>query len=87
MEFSNWQKVKTQCCNNMTDGCPFHTMTNSDFCGEFVELNTQKAWNGGINPYNMYENCAPATGAALPARFVQDYKFRMKSDVVPPQVS
>ncbi|VDP09668.1 unnamed protein product [Heligmosomoides polygyrus] len=78
---NKWQKVKSQCCKNDTDGCAFHTFNGLDMCSAFVEATTLSAWNGGINPYNMYANCVNTPGAQVSTRFRLEYKARTGNEL------
>ena len=40
---TKWQQAKSQCCNNDTDDCAWHSVSGS-FCREFVESSTNSAW-------------------------------------------
>ncbi|PAV76124.1 hypothetical protein WR25_26417 [Diploscapter pachys] len=72
---TKWQQAKSQCCNNDTDDCAWHSASGS-FCREFVESSTNSAWNSGLNPYNMYADCVN-TGNNIPLRFILDYRARI----------
>uniref|UniRef100_A0A1I8A947 Carboxypeptidase n=1 Tax=Steinernema glaseri TaxID=37863 RepID=A0A1I8A947_9BILA len=71
-----WQKTKKQCCNGAIDGCPFHTFGGFGYCASFAQETAQAAWYSGINPYNMYEDCAGGDGQSvkpIQTRYAADY--------------
>ncbi|CAJ0955719.1 unnamed protein product, partial [Mesorhabditis belari] len=71
-----WQKIQQQCCPNAnTDDCPYHSFTKQDQCGNFVNNAANTAWGGGLNPYNMYQDCT--NQGQIPKRFALDFKKRM----------
>ncbi|KAK6060359.1 serine carboxypeptidase [Cooperia oncophora] len=84
---NKWQKIKSQCCNNDTDGCPFHSFNGLDSCSLFVQVTTLSAWEGGINPYNMYDSCINVPGAEVSKRFRLEYKRRTGKELDVSQLS
>ncbi|KAK6018362.1 serine carboxypeptidase, partial [Ostertagia ostertagi] len=88
-----WQRIKSQCCQNDTDGCPFHSFNGLDTCSLFVETSSLAAWNGGINPYNMYASCVnqpgttPQPGTTVSTRFRLEYKQRTGKELDTSQLS
>ncbi|WKX94954.1 hypothetical protein Q1695_011866 [Nippostrongylus brasiliensis] len=84
---TKWQKIKSQCCHNDTDDCPFHQFNGVDTCSLFVETTSMNAWNGGINPYNMYDNCVNTPGTEVSTRFRLEYKYRTGKELDVSQLS
>lgn len=77
---AKWEHMKTSCCHNDTDACPWHSFSEFSACGEFVEATQQTAWNGGLNPYNMYADCI-STSASF--RFGMEYERRFNKKYTP----
>ncbi|PAV77700.1 hypothetical protein WR25_01129 [Diploscapter pachys] len=71
---TQWQQAKSQCCNNDTDDCPWHTF-DSGFCHDFVRSAVANIWDTGLNPYNMYASCVNAS-LNISARYKAEYFTR-----------
>ncbi|KAK6738122.1 hypothetical protein RB195_020308 [Necator americanus] len=86
---SKWERIKSQCCNNDTDGCPFHSFNGFDTCSLFVQTTTTSAWESGINPYNMYDSCVNVNSAEakVSTRFRLEYKYRTGKELDVSQLS
>uniref|UniRef100_A0A914W4Q2 Carboxypeptidase n=1 Tax=Plectus sambesii TaxID=2011161 RepID=A0A914W4Q2_9BILA len=78
-----WQQAKTQCCNNQIDGCAFHTFTGNGFCPNFANDAQNLAWNSGINPYGLYQDCHTAIRAedAIQTRYHVDLQQRFGKSI------
>lgn len=77
---AKWQHMKASCCHNDTDACPWHSFGEFSSCGEFVEATQQTAWNGGLNPYNMYADCVSYSASF---RFAMEYERRFNKKYTP----
>ncbi|CAB3404007.1 unnamed protein product [Caenorhabditis bovis] len=78
-----WNNIKVSCCHNDTDGCPFHSFSEFSNCGLFVLSVQQTAWNGGLNPYNMYADCV-STGEQK--RLIMEHERRFNKVVTPSEL-
>ncbi|VDD89135.1 unnamed protein product [Enterobius vermicularis] len=54
-----WQKVSKECCNGEIVNCDFFSFDGFGFCPNFVKETSELCWFGGVNPYNMFADCAP----------------------------
>ncbi|XP_077982198.1 lysosomal protective protein-like isoform X2 [Glandiceps talaboti] len=54
---SLWNTLKQTCCANNGTKCDFYNNTNPD-CQPQVEKVTDIVGNSGLNPYNLYADCA-----------------------------
>ncbi|CAJ0581410.1 unnamed protein product, partial [Mesorhabditis spiculigera] len=70
-----WQDIQKSCCSNNMDDCPFHNFNDADKCGNFVNDAGNRAWGGGLNPYNMYQDCV--NQGSIPKRFALEFKRKM----------
>ncbi|KAK6738123.1 hypothetical protein RB195_020309 [Necator americanus] len=74
---SQWQQVKEQCCENDVDGCAFHEFQQGSKCYRFALEAFRMAWAGGLNPYNMYADCAQGEKREVSTRFRVEYEHFM----------
>uniref|UniRef100_A0A1I7X2F8 Peptidase_S8 domain-containing protein n=1 Tax=Heterorhabditis bacteriophora TaxID=37862 RepID=A0A1I7X2F8_HETBA len=51
-----WNHIKSACCNNDTDSCPFHSFESYDKCGLFVALTLGNAWNIAPSEVHISKN-------------------------------
>uniref|UniRef100_A0A8R1HJH7 Carboxypeptidase n=1 Tax=Caenorhabditis japonica TaxID=281687 RepID=A0A8R1HJH7_CAEJA len=80
---AKWDHVKTSCCHNDTDSCPWSTFSDFTTCGQFVLATQETAWNGGLNPYNMYADCVSTSASS---RFSLEYERRFNKKYQPSEL-
>jgi cathepsin A (carboxypeptidase C) len=61
-DFSDWDFSQRTCCDGCSDFCPFHRAKGGS-CEDIVTATINTMWNGGMNPYDMYRDCATPANA------------------------
>jgi cathepsin A (carboxypeptidase C) len=57
MSEHDWDFMERTCCGGCSDFCKFHKATGGK-CEHLVQGTIQFMWNGGLNPYDLYRDCA-----------------------------
>jgi len=69
---STWQGLSKYCCEGRPPArgqCNFMSSDRSEQCAAFVYKATDEIINSGVNPYNLYDQCASAsTSQRLPEK-------------------
>lgn len=57
MSEHDWDFAQRTCCNGCSDFCPFY-QAKGGLCHSIVSNLIERIWIGGLNPYDMYRDCA-----------------------------
>ncbi|KAL3092223.1 hypothetical protein niasHT_023782 [Heterodera trifolii] len=57
VEESKWNQIAKQCCGGCLDTCDLGSLYGS--CRSMVAEIVHFCWRGGLNVYDIYENCTP----------------------------
>uniref|UniRef100_A0A183CAW5 Carboxypeptidase n=1 Tax=Globodera pallida TaxID=36090 RepID=A0A183CAW5_GLOPA len=57
VEEKEWQQIKKECCQGCLDTCDLGTQYGN--CRQMVAKIVHFCWRGGLNVYDLYQNCAP----------------------------